>query len=558
MSNSTIGSSASVKQIDPPRMQPFTLSRLMDGADNQQSTVSMSISPEIHVSDVRRSRSPRHAHPPQKPPPPNLQPQRQRASTRELEKCFQENRKDLKPFTEKPNARKQEQHRVNLMRHGIKVDAPKEEPEDDAEAEPGEIKINKIVRFVLPRPESSDPPKYPPVELGTLDDYLTPAEEKRYLNRLIDVWSFRCLKEGMPSSPAFDLGAEVREPFFTWTKNEFFISGQPASRVHVQVTIQTTDSDKDAFKCKGTIMAAKSNSISRPLPSSIVLFPDFHISTKVSINQQLCFSQYLFKKQKRHMKLDVFIPKEKREQITEFVRCRPAVKALNFIRAPLDYQTWLVPVRQIQNNLLQCQVYFVNWDFFSKLCDQRYRVSLMKRKLNLIIQIEHFLADIIVDRSQPQRRDKKVKPKFEVKLKIDPKQFLPLLEHFDITLISEHQQSMINEVVRQLGLERDQFLDEFHRRLFAGIPKTTEGLYSFAQYFEFYHYRRRRNTVLGIADPSQFVEGERDFIFSRDTPQLFERLQSVQKEFFKELDSLDDAKETSLADILFKLRNNWE
>ena len=96
------------------------------------------------------------------------------------------------------------------------------------------------------------------------------------------------------------------------------------------------------------------------------------------------------------------------------------------------------------------------------------------------------------------------------------------------------------------------------RRLFAGIPKTTEGLYSFAQYFEFYHYRRRRNTVLGIADPSQFVEGERDFIFSRDTPQLLERLQSVQKEFFNELDSLDDAKETSLADILFKLRNNWE
>eukprot|EP00493_Phyllostaurus_siculus_P019691 UN20003 len=126
----------------------------------------------------------------------------------------------------------------------------------------------------------------------------------------------------MPSSPAFDLGAEVREPFFTWTKMSSSSVANQLRAFTSKSPFKLPTATKTLSNARGTIMAAKSNSISRPLPSSIV-FSRFSHKHQSQHQPAALFSQYLFKKQKRHMKLDVFIPKEKREQITEFVRCRP-------------------------------------------------------------------------------------------------------------------------------------------------------------------------------------------------------------------------------------------
>lgn len=454
--------------------------------------------------------------------------------------------------TQPPSEEKRLQHRINLLHHGILLPDTEKADSDPTSTMPcldsseGSIEIDGSERTATQ------------IDDETLSRFttgrLTVEQTTFYLNRLSKLLS---KKTHITSSPSnMEMESRVDGEYFVWTKNEYFISGQKSQRVAVQVTIRTRD-DLEGFKCKATLMAAKP--VVKPLRSSLVLLPDFHITTKSSVNQQLCFSQYLFKKEKKHMKLDIWIPAERSQEISQFVRCRPAIKALDFVRAPLGYQPWLVPTRELHQNkcLLQCTLYFLEWDFFDRFCDRRYRLSLMKRRLNLIIQVEHFLADVTYTNVVADPRTQNKKKKFQVKLKVKKEIFTPLLELFDITLVSRHSQEVINDVVRGLGLDRDNFLDDFHRRFFTSIPRTSEGFFSFAQFFEFYHYRRRRNSVLAIADPSQFVEAERDFIFPRTTPGLNTKLAKVVEEFFSSVSKIEDAKATSLTDIVLRLRSQW-
>jgi len=245
------------------------------------------------------------------------------------------------------------------------------------------------------------------------------------------------------------------------------------------------------------------------------------------------------------MKLDILIPKSKREEITEFIRCRPALQVLDFVRTPLDYHTWLVPVRQLQDNCLQCQVYFVKWDCFDTLCNERYKLSINNKKLYLVIQVDHFMADI------KQKNKKDGRRSHSINLKCTGQLIRKLLQCFEITLISEYPQSVISDVIKQLGLERDMFLDQFHRRIFGGVPRSYDGFYSFAQYFEFYHYTRRRNTVLGIGQPNDFTASDRPFIFhpiEDNTSEIVEQLVEIQKLFFSLVPG-DDVKSTSSVDL---------
>jgi len=249
------------------------------------------------------------------------------------------------------------------------------------------------------------------------------------------------------------------------------------------------------------------------------------------------------------MKLDILIPKSKREEIIEFIQCRPAVQVLDFVRTPLDYHAWLVPVRQLQDNCLQCQVYFVKWDCFDTLCNDRYKFSINNTKLYLVIQVDHLMADISLKKKKDGR-----KTAHSINLRCTGQQIRKLLQSFEITLISKYPQLVISDVVKQLGLERDMFLDKYHRRIFGGIPKCYDGFYSFSQYFEFYHYTRRRNTVLGIGQRNEFTASDRPFIFQRNhnednIGEIIEQLVEIQKLFFSRI-SKNDAKSVNLNDVV--------
>ena len=98
----------------------------------------------------------------------------------------------------------------------------------------------------------------------------------------------------------------------------------------------------------------------------------------------------------------------------------------------------------------------------------------------------------------------------------------------------------------------------FSRRLFGQVPKTLEDFHALAQFFEFYNFRRRRNSVLAIAECEKFVASDRLFIFERTEQNLVEKLLSIHQQFFAELEKHGDAKNINLAEILTRSRKSWK